>query len=162
MNRSEWLADYWAGRPKVDDDGNDVPTSQTQSLVDEGGVIEELQEITGYESNDTPHEKPIPEAIDYNEDWDCISRDLKNLRGWRCEVCGFSSHGSSAIQTHHINHDKSDNGIANLQVLCATCHGNKHGMGTGMSELTSTDNRAELDAGHKAKTMIKNGPRRNR
>lgn len=165
MDRSKWFADYWVGRPKIDDDGNEIPTPPQQLLADENGVVEEFQEITGHESYKIGRDEPVAEVVEYPEEWNSISRELKNLRGWRCELCGFTSRSSSAIQTHHIDHDKSDNSIANLQVLCLICHGNKHGSGSRTGDRVTVANRAELDAwqsGADAKCRLQIDSRRNR
>ena len=63
----------------------------------------------------------------YPDNWFEIANTLKTRRNWKCELCSFQSVGSSLIQVHHIDHDKSDNQPSNLQVLCAICHGQKHG-----------------------------------
>jgi hypothetical protein len=82
-------------------------------------------------------------ALGYAPNWNAIATSLKNRRGWRCEVCRFEKFGSALIHVHHIDGDKSDNSDANLQVLCAECHGAKHGgtwlQSSGVSELERTD-----------------------
>lgn len=165
MDRSKWFADYWVGRPKIDDEGNEISAPTPQLLVDENGVFEEFQEITGHESYKIESEERVTEIVEYSEVWTTISRKMKDLRGWRCELCGFTSRGSSAIQTHHIDHDKEDNSIANLQVLCLICHENKHGSGRGMGEHVTLGDRAELDAWHRgacARERLRNDSRRNK
>lgn len=149
MDRSKWLADYWGDRPRVDDDGNEIPDSSPQLLIDENGVLEEFQEITGRESQQAADEDRDLEVDQYDNEWNSISRKLKDQRGWRCELCGFVSFGSSVIHTHHIDQNKMDNSTANLQVLCLICHGKKHGSGTGMGEYVVASDRAELETWHK-------------
>lgn len=63
----------------------------------------------------------------YPDNWFEIANSLKTRRNWKCELCSFQSVDSSLIQVHHIDRDKSDNQPSNLQVLCAICHGQKHG-----------------------------------
>ena len=41
-------------------------------------------------------------------------------KGAECEVCGFDD--ERAIVVHHIDGDRQNNDIDNLQVLCANCH----------------------------------------
>ncbi len=62
----------------------------------------------------------------YPENWAEIARARKAYRNWQCELCSFQLIGSSLIQVHHIDRDKSNNGKLNLQVLCAVCHGKQH------------------------------------
>lgn len=103
---------YWWGRPKVDDDGNEIPEPPQDVIRDENGVPTDLQEITGYESNDYVNAAPDRALAQYSDEWNTIARDVKNERRWRCEMCGFTSPGSAAIQLHHIDHDKADNRVA--------------------------------------------------
>lgn len=66
-------------------------------------------------------------SAEYTSDWPEIAGELKEMRGWKCEICSFQMRGSGSIQVHHVDHDKSNNEVGNLQVLCAICHGSKHG-----------------------------------
>ena len=152
MNRNNWSAEYWKGRPKVDDDGVEIPESTISLLRDAWGAIEELQEITGYEVNKLEAADHADNGSEYPENWNQISTRIKELRGWRCEECGFTSPGSATIQVHHIDHDKADCSIANLQVLCLICHATKHGGGTGMGEFVSADAREEMNCWHRTQT----------
>jgi hypothetical protein len=63
---------------------------------------------------------------DYSGDWSSVSFALKQKRGWTCEMCRFTLLNSGLIHVHHLNGVKTDNSVANLQVLCALCHGRKH------------------------------------
>lgn len=38
-----------------------------------------------------------------------------------CANCGYNDH-KEALDVHHINHDRSDNRIENLVILCVICH----------------------------------------
>jgi len=65
----------------------------------------------------------------YPENWDRISRLLREKAGWKCELCGAANGcyhpvtGSEVVLTvHHINGDPSDNRKINLIVLCQRCH----------------------------------------
>ena len=62
----------------------------------------------------------------YPKNWPELSAARKAYRNWQCELCSFQLHGSSLIQVHHIDRDKSNNEKLNLQVLCAVCHGQVH------------------------------------
>lgn len=43
----------------------------------------------------------------------------------KCEICELSEWMGKAIplELHHINGDKFDNSLSNLQILCSNCHG---------------------------------------
>ena len=96
---------------------------------------------------DFPTSALQPEAT-YPSNWDQIATDLKNRRDWKCEECGFSYLGSALIQVHHIDQDKSNNEISNLQVLCAKCHGLKHGTSTLWPMGISHEDRIRLEQHH--------------
>lgn len=142
-------APYWEGRLKMDDDGNEI-IEPVNLLVDEAGNPTDLQEVTGYEVAEPAPVQRGDTTTEYPEDWAKINTDRKASRGWRCELCGFEAPGSAAIQVHHVDHDKTNNGAANLQVLCLTCHQSKHGSGTGMGEHVSAFDRDALSAWHRS------------
>ena len=71
----------------------------------------------------------LPEVGDrlrlYPDDWDEISRSVKERRNWECEECGISLKTSEFrrfLQAHHKDGDPSFNTLGNLQVLCIRCH----------------------------------------
>lgn len=39
-----------------------------------------------------------------------------------CERCGFIPEDLCQLDVHHLNGDHSDNGLENLQTICANCH----------------------------------------
>lgn len=43
----------------------------------------------------------------------------------KCERCGYNKH-EAAIVVHHIDRNRSNNDISNLEVLCANCHAIEH------------------------------------
>mgnify|MGYP001465630645 CR=1 FL=1 len=65
---------------------------------------------------------------DYPENWDKISRRLREEREYRCEKCGVDhSDMKNKIHVHHIDGYKYNNKSENLKVLCIDCHGNEPG-----------------------------------
>jgi hypothetical protein len=50
----------------------------------------------------------------------------------RCDVCGYDKY-MSVLQVHHRDRDRSNNDVANLQIVCPTCHVEIHYLsGTGL------------------------------
>ena len=48
----------------------------------------------------------------------------EGVKRWRCEGCSKTTWRGSPIplELHHINGDKKDNRLKNLQILCPNCH----------------------------------------
>lgn len=53
-----------------------------------------------------------------------IRKHLIKIRGNICECCGLSTWLNNPIilEVHHINGDKTNNNLDNLQLLCPNCH----------------------------------------
>lgn len=45
--------------------------------------------------------------------------------GCKCQKCGYDDH-EAAIVVHHKDHNRENNDISNLDVLCANCHAIHH------------------------------------
>ena len=47
-----------------------------------------------------------------------------NIKNYSCEICKISEYNGTHItlQLHHINGNKRDNRLENLQILCPNCH----------------------------------------
>lgn len=154
-DRSDWVSDYWVGRaaeeaePPIrarveEDDGVDI-ASDDYTLGGAG-----YEEVTGYEVtepelSEIEVEVPIQK---YPANWRAVSHSRRTENDWRCEECWFTLCESPAIQTHHVNEDKSDDSKGNLQVLCLKCHAAKHGGGSGMGGYVPPEDIAKMDAWH--------------
>ena len=67
-----------------------------------------------------------------NRKWKCSARvkyqKYKTYRPWtlhkglKCEKCGFIPEHESQLDVDHIDGNKSNNEVLNLQTLCANCH----------------------------------------
>lgn len=76
------------------------------------------QQIPKYDSDNAPLDT-------YSDDFETISREVKNDSGWRCQRCDVDLSAQDRKQwlhTHHINGLKHDNRRENLEALCIACH----------------------------------------
>lgn len=84
----------------------------------------------GYKFNPMKnHTIPIEEILVKNSSYNCthsLKRRLFNigLKEHKCEKCGLTEWNGLPIplELHHINGDRTDNRLENLQILCANCH----------------------------------------
>tara|TARA_Y100001973_G_C5183644_1_gene326437 strand:- start:137 stop:1279 length:1143 start_codon:yes stop_codon:yes gene_type:complete len=59
----------------------------------------------------------------YSEDWDEISRRIREKYHYQCQQCGLDLNTHKRLlHVHHINGIKSDNSSSNLTPLCCDCH----------------------------------------
>jgi hypothetical protein len=84
---------------------------------------EEFEEISGFRFEDE-----IPN--NYGGDWPQISKKVKELRKWTCELCktyhGRSTATKKYLQVHHTDRRRDNCSYANLQALCLICHAKQH------------------------------------
>ena len=45
-------------------------------------------------------------------------------RGEKCERCGYAVY--QILQVHHIDRNRNDNSLDNLELLCPNCHAKEH------------------------------------
>ena len=82
------------------------------------------QRIGGIKEIHLPH---------YNDGNSHYRKVAIRIKGERCERCGYDDH-SAAIVVHHKDHNRSNNDISNLEVLCANCHAIEHWGGAGRDQ----------------------------
>lgn len=61
----------------------------------------------------------------YPQNWNSISKQIKELKNYTCEICNWNpktDKGKRFIHTHHQNGDKTKNTPENLKALCIDCH----------------------------------------
>lgn len=66
--------------------------------------------------------------VDYPENWDRISKGLRERAGWKCSNCGKDcSNDRAQLHVHHKDGRRGVVHAGNLEVLCAKCHSEKFG-----------------------------------
>ncbi len=61
----------------------------------------------------------------YSDDFEAISRKIRNSSEWRCQRCGINLSAPANrkwLHVHHINGLKYDNDRENLEAICIGCH----------------------------------------
>ncbi len=59
----------------------------------------------------------------YTDDWDSISKKVREKYKYHCQQCGVDLNAHKRLlHVHHINGVKSDNSVQNLTPLCGDCH----------------------------------------
>ena len=67
-------------------------------------------------------DKTAPKS-DYTDDWDVVSKKIREARGWKCGECKVSlKEHRRLLHVHHYNGVRADNSPTNLRVVCALCH----------------------------------------
>ena len=52
-----------------------------------------------------------------------ISKTIRQEHNWTCSECGLDMNRKrNGLHVHHIDRDKQNNDLSNLEVLCALCH----------------------------------------
>lgn len=53
-----------------------------------------------------------------------LKRRLMSERGTKCERCGYEK--TEILQVHHIDRDRNNNTLRNLELICPNCHYEEH------------------------------------
>jgi DNA-binding CsgD family transcriptional regulator len=114
--------------------------AEIQAYYDAGHSVREGQEHFGFSRQtwhaavnrgavvSRPHGMPLDELLTvgvYRSRFNLKLRLVKaGLKQKLCEVCGIASWNGQRISLalHHVNGDRHDNRIENLQLLCPNCH----------------------------------------
>ena len=74
--------------------------------------------------NKGTHDTTLLTENSYKKRGKSFAKILIDLRGQKCECCGLTEWLNQPInlQVHHINGDRTDNCLENLQLLCPNCH----------------------------------------
>jgi len=55
--------------------------------------------------------------------WSCRSyKHRKHRKGDRCLICGFKPEWAGQLDMDHIDGNRLNNDVSNLQTLCGNCH----------------------------------------
>jgi 5-methylcytosine-specific restriction endonuclease McrA len=70
-----------------------------------------------------------PKQSVYPEDWQKISKRIKDQTGWKCECCGHPDDKPSGhvLMAHHLDGNPQNCEDWNLAALCESCHLNIQG-----------------------------------
>lgn len=66
-----------------------------------------------------------------------IKKRLIEMRGMKCELCGY--HKYEILHIHHKDRNRLNNSFDNLELVCPNCHYEKHYV-----EKTKLENRLEI------------------
>jgi hypothetical protein len=53
-----------------------------------------------------------------------LKKRLVEARGNECQICGYCKH--DILQIHHKDKDRTNNSLANLELVCPNCHAETH------------------------------------
>ena len=70
---------------------------------------------------------PFSNLNTYSSNWSSIARMVKNHCHWICAECGKDcTNTPEELTVHHIDENKANESLSNLQPLCKACHAKKH------------------------------------
>jgi 5-methylcytosine-specific restriction endonuclease McrA len=82
-----------------------------------------------YQKNPHVKKQPLEEILTENSLYNSFHSLKKrlieeNFKEYKCEICGISNwlEHSISLQLHHLNGNRTDNRLENLQFLCPNCH----------------------------------------
>ncbi len=69
-------------------------------------------------------EYKIRRSLDKIRSQEIIKVRLIEVRGMKCELCGYKKH--EILHIHHKDRNRSNNNFENLELICPNCHYEKH------------------------------------
>lgn len=61
-----------------------------------------------------------PYGLEFTE---TLREQIRLRQNWQCLICWLPNENGNALDVHHLDYDKINNGSGNLVALCASCHG---------------------------------------
>jgi 5-methylcytosine-specific restriction endonuclease McrA len=58
--------------------------------------------------------------------WRRLRKQALQQARFRCQKCGRRASAKDTLVVHHADHDATNNALSNLEVLCRSCHKDRH------------------------------------
>lgn len=106
------------GKPKVDDLEKICPVCKNTFYL--GNSIKEKNQVTCSYSCSNTYFRSGKNNPNWKDGKSSYREKALNYYGKKCVNCGNTN--EIVLQVHHIDHNRSNNNLSNLKVLCANCH----------------------------------------
>ena len=88
-----------------------------EGFINSSDTFSVLGQTRQYDYQDIPNR--------YADDWNEISRMRKEQKKWKCEKCQIdlsARQHRKYLHGHHIDGNKANSSIKNIEILCIKCH----------------------------------------
>ena len=103
-----------------------MPNWEKEKIVNEFNLetfFTKYPQTINYKEYQYLHSEITQPINQYSEQWDIISRKVRESNNWKCQQCYKDfSRNRFLLHVHHKNGLKNDNSEKNLIVLCMECH----------------------------------------